>query len=95
MPPATSKARIDKQKSDLALLQTQNTSLLNKYQTLTGLHKIDKSAEEIMKEHIANLKKYNELRDTGLGLAQMIADEKSCKLSEVFEEMGYEMQDRL
>lgn len=43
--------------------------------------------------HIKRLKEYNELRDTGLRLTQIIAEEKKCKLKEVFDEMGYEMTD--
>lgn len=49
--------------------------------------------KEVINLHIQRLKEYNELRDTGLRLAQLVADEKACKIKEVFEEMGYEMTD--
>lgn len=48
---------------------------------------------DLMKEHIKELKQYNELRDTGLRLAQLIANEKGSKISEIFEEMGFDMKD--
>lgn len=48
---------------------------------------------DLMKEHIKKLKQYNELRDTGLRLAQLIANEKGSKISEIFEEMGFDMKD--
>ncbi|QLG71995.1 hypothetical protein HG535_0C03480 [Zygotorulaspora mrakii] len=51
------------------------------------------SPQQIYKSHIKRLKEYNELRDTGLRLVQMIADEKSCTLKDVFDEMGQEMGD--
>lgn len=52
-----------------------------------------KTPESINSEHISNLKLYNELRDTGLRLTQMVADEKQCKLKDVFDEIGYDMRD--
>lgn len=49
--------------------------------------------KEVMDLHIKRLKEYNELRDDGLKLAQLIADQKSCKIRDVFEEMGFSMSD--
>ena len=49
--------------------------------------------KELQGAHIQGLKKYNELRDTGLRLVQLIADQKACKVKEVFEEMGHSMDD--
>lgn len=46
-----------------------------------------------MDQHIKRLKEYNELRDAGLRLTQLISDETSCKVKDVFEEMGYSMSD--
>lgn len=66
-------------------------------QSLTNIHKLSannlQSPQQIYKSHIKRLKEYNELRDTGLRLVQMIADEKSCTLKDVFDEMGQEMGD--
>ncbi|CEP62362.1 Sae3p LALA0_S05e03950g [Lachancea lanzarotensis] len=80
---------------DLEQLERSNVSLLEQFRTLEELNNINQSPDRVIKEHISLLKKYNELRDTGLALAQMIADEKNCKIKEVFEEMNYEMSDKL
>ncbi|KAG0669165.1 Pachytene arrest protein sae3, partial [Kluyveromyces marxianus] len=52
-----------------------------------------KTPEKVNQQHIEDLKLYNELRDTGLRLVQMVADEKQCKIKDVFEEIGYDMED--
>lgn len=49
--------------------------------------------KKISSTYIKELKEYNELRDAGLRLAQIIADEKQCKIKDVFEEIGYSMKD--
>ncbi|QGN13819.1 protein SAE3 [Kluyveromyces marxianus] len=54
---------------------------------------ITKTPEKVNQQHIEDLKLYNELRDTGLRLVQMVADEKQCKIKDVFEEIGYDMED--
>lgn len=51
------------------------------------------TARQVIDLHIKRLKEYNELRDAGLRLAQLVADEKGCRIKEVFEEMGYSMKD--
>ncbi|EDO18648.1 hypothetical protein Kpol_1055p4 [Vanderwaltozyma polyspora DSM 70294] len=53
----------------------------------------NKLPSEVVSTHIKTLKEYNELRDIGLKLVQIIADEKSCKMKEIFNEMGYSMFD--
>lgn len=60
----------------------------------TNKRESDLEPDVIRKQHISRLKLYNELRDTGLRLAQLVADEKQCKMKEVFDEMGYEMADK-
>lgn len=52
-----------------------------------------KHPKEISSKYIKELKEYNELRDAGLRLAQIIADEKQCKIKDVFEEIGYSLKD--
>lgn len=49
--------------------------------------------KDIIQQHIKYLKEYNELRDTGLRLAQMVADDKKCSLKGVVEEIGYSIKD--
>ncbi|CAL9734619.1 pachytene arrest protein Sae3p [Monosporozyma servazzii] len=61
------------------LLKQQNSSLT--------------TPREIIKQHIKQLKEYNELRDTGLRLVQIVADDKNCSLKEVVEEIGYAIKD--
>lgn len=53
----------------------------------------DPIANTIKKDHIRRLKAYNELRDVGLRLTQLIADSKQCKQKDIFEEMGYTISD--
>ena len=53
----------------------------------------DETPKKISSTYIKELKEYNELRDAGLRLAQIIADEKQCKIKDVFEEIGYSMKD--
>lgn len=53
----------------------------------------DETPKNISSTYIKELKEYNELRDAGLRLAQIIADEKQCKIKDVFEEIGYSMKD--
>ncbi|CCK68883.1 Sae3p KNAG_0B04490 [Huiozyma naganishii CBS 8797] len=48
---------------------------------------------DVQKSHIEQLKEYNELRDIGLRLLQLVADDKKCKIQDVVEEMGYELKD--
>ncbi|CAB4252343.1 similar to Saccharomyces cerevisiae YHR079C-A SAE3 Meiosis specific protein involved in DMC1- dependent meiotic recombination, forms heterodimer with Mei5p [Maudiozyma barnettii] len=67
--------------------KTQYTNNLIKYY----LRK--QEANEVKKLHIQRLKNYNDLRDIGLRLTQLIADDKKCKMGEVFEEMGFSMLD--
>ncbi|SCU98538.1 LAFA_0G18602g1_1 [Lachancea sp. 'fantastica'] len=81
--------------ADLEELERLNVSLLDQFHKLSDLNNVNYSADKVIKEHISHLKRYNELRDTGLALAQMIADEKNCKIKEVFEEMNYDMSDKL
>ncbi|SCU95972.1 LAME_0F14312g1_1 [Lachancea meyersii CBS 8951] len=95
MTPENQEARLAKQKAAWDQLQRSNASLLEQFHRLSALNNVHDSPDRVIKEHISLLKKYNELRDTGLVLAQMIADEKQCKVKEVFEEMNYDMQDKV
>ncbi|KAM3162493.1 SAE3-like protein [Lachancea thermotolerans] len=78
------------QAPELSKLMAHNEALNNEFSKLSEKHKITMCPSDLMKEHIKELKQYNELRDTGLRLAQLIANEKGSKISEIFEEMDRE-----
>lgn len=54
---------------------------------------LQENYEKEMKQHIRQLKKYNELKDLSMGIIQLIADQKSSTLREVMNEMGVEDDD--
>ncbi|CAR65220.1 Sae3p [Kluyveromyces lactis] len=85
--------RLNRKQQRLAALKVSYQELEKKFQTLAHELHITETPEKINLKHIADLKLYNELRDTGLRLVQMVADEKQCKMKDVFEEIGYEMKD--
>ncbi|SCU83188.1 LAMI_0C02322g1_1 [Lachancea mirantina] len=91
----TTQIRISKKEEILKGLQSELAHLENEYASKSAENDVKLDANALSARHIANLKTYNELRDTGLRLAQMIADEKACKIKDVFEEMGYEMSDNM
>lgn len=47
-----------------------------------------KSSNAVIKEHIALLHKYNEIKDIGQGLMGLIADQRDCRVMAVMEEFG-------
>nr|OQO19469.1 hypothetical protein B0A51_11659 [Rachicladosporium sp. CCFEE 5018] len=47
-----------------------------------------KSSNEVIKEHISLLHKYNEIKDVGQGLMGLIADKRGCRVLPVMEEFG-------
>lgn len=51
------------------------------------------SPNDIIGTHIKDLKAYNELRDAGLRMVQMVADDKKISLKEVVDEIGYSIKD--
>lgn len=51
------------------------------------------SPNDIISRHIKDLKEYNEIRDAGLRMVQIVADDKSISLKEVVEEIGYSIKD--
>lgn len=50
--------------------------------------------EKEMKQHIKQLKEYNELKDLSMGIIQLIADQKQATLRTVMNEMGIEDDDK-
>ncbi|KAG7661154.1 uncharacterized protein J8A68_005327 [[Candida] subhashii] len=49
--------------------------------------------EVIIKRHIKQLNKYNELKDLALDLIGKIADSRQVRISEIFKEMGVDAND--
>lgn len=47
-----------------------------------------RSSNAVIKEHIALLHKYNEIKDIGQGLMGLIADKRDCRVVVVMEELG-------
>ena len=47
-----------------------------------------KSSSVVIKNHIALLHKYNEIKDIGQGLMGLIADKRDCRIVSVMEEFG-------
>lgn len=47
-----------------------------------------KSSNAVIKDHIALLHKYNEIKDIGQGLMGLIADQRDCRVVKVMEEFG-------
>ena len=47
-----------------------------------------KSSNVVIKNHIALLHKYNEIKDIGQGLMGLIADKRDCRVVSVMEEFG-------
>lgn len=47
----------------------------------------------MVKKHISQLKKYNELKDIALALVAMISDNRKLKITEILEEMGIDPVD--
>ncbi|AQZ16332.1 SAE3 (YHR079C-A) [Zygosaccharomyces parabailii] len=93
------KCRLQKEFEELSAELSMYVTLSKTYQKILkdySLILIIKSVhkpKDVIDLHIQRLKEYNELRDVGLRLTQLIADEKACKVKDVFEEMGYEVAD--
>jgi hypothetical protein len=55
--------------------------------------KLLKDAKARIKEHISLLHQYNEVRDVGLGLMGMIAEQRGVRVRDVQEEFGVTAKD--
>ena len=51
------------------------------------------AAQRVVKEHIALLHKYNEIKDVGQGLMGMIADTRGVRIASVMEDFGVTSKD--
>ncbi len=51
------------------------------------------TAKAVIKEHISLLHQYNEIRDVGLGLMGIIADQRGVRLRDVQEDFGVDTKD--
>ena len=59
----------------------------------TNDYSTDGDPEAVVKKHISQLKKYNELKDIALALVAMISDNRKLKITEILEEMGIDPVD--
>ena len=94
---AAKKAKLEE---TLAGLQTQRSALVAEAKLPSGLtmpeswsnEERTKSALEtakgVIKEHIALLHKYNEIKDIGQGLMGLIADKRGVRMATVMEDYG-------
>ncbi|GAB7362175.1 hypothetical protein MBLNU230_g2201t1 [Neophaeotheca triangularis] len=94
---ASKKATLEQKLHDL---QTQRAEAVAKATLPSGLAMPEDWSEEqkskqafatangLIKEHIALLHRYNEVKDIGLGLMGMVAEKRSVKQAEVMEEFG-------
>ncbi|EGA78551.1 Sae3p [Saccharomyces cerevisiae Vin13] len=90
--------QLSKEKKKLCsyFFQSAKIGITNKKYLVSVINRTcqsDETPKKISSTYIKELKEYNELRDAGLRLAQIIADEKQCKIKDVFEEIGYSMKD--
>ncbi|AAS52214.1 ADR293C-Ap [Eremothecium gossypii ATCC 10895] len=85
--------RIKAKEDKLKALKSQCEELDAKYNHLCSKFGIELTPQALNEQNIKKLKLYNELRDTGLRMVQVVADEKQCRLKDVFDEMGFEMND--
>ncbi|KAG0669041.1 hypothetical protein C6P45_004181 [Maudiozyma exigua] len=74
-------------------VKNQNLEELQEAIKIANIQLEEMKKKEIKDQHVKRLKTYNELRDIGLRLVQIIADDKKCTLKDVFEEMGDSMAD--
>ncbi|CAI4523893.1 BFH_collapsed_G0024380.mRNA.1.CDS.1 [Saccharomyces cerevisiae] len=85
--------QLNKKQKQIQEYESMNGNLIKMFEQLSKEKKNDVTPKKISSTYIKELKEYNELRDAGLRLAQIIADEKQCKIKDVFEEIGYSMKD--
>ncbi|QLL33360.1 hypothetical protein HG536_0E02710 [Torulaspora globosa] len=90
---AISQSQISNSRREVAELKEHYERLQKQFDSLSAELDLSLTAKQVMDLHIKRLKEYNELRDAGLRLAQLVADEKRCRMKDVFEEMGYSMKD--
>ena len=89
----------------LASLHAERSTLVASARLPSGLAMPDAWSEEektksalatanaVIKEHIALLHKYNEIKDIGQGLMGLIADKRGVRVASVMEEFGMEEKD--
>lgn len=64
-----------------------STGICNKKAVLTSMHRSADAAATV-RDHIKLLHEYNEIKDVGLGLLGMIAEQRGARMKEVMEEFG-------
>ncbi|ODQ47388.1 hypothetical protein PICMEDRAFT_10385 [Pichia membranifaciens NRRL Y-2026] len=96
--------KIEKLEHELIQLKEEHLKLSNELSREKGYVKgvtdgsfnqsFQKDYDKEMKRHIRQLKKYNELKDLGMGIIQLIADQKQSTLRGIMDEMGIEPDDK-
>lgn len=56
-------------------------------------HSTDEDPEAVVKKHISQLKKYNEMKDIAFALVAMISDNRKLRITDILEEMGIDPLD--
>lgn len=99
---AAKKAKLE---ATLESLQTQRSALVAEAKLPSGLAMPDQWTEEektkqalatanaVIKEHIALLHKYNEIKDIGQGLMGLIADKRGVRVADVMEDFAMDEKD--
>lgn len=81
--------RIVQKEAELAALQDEATELELELESIAQGDMMD--PDKVVKQHIKQLKEYNELKDTALNLIQLIADQRQVRLGVVMDEIGVEL----
>ncbi|CCH58123.1 hypothetical protein TBLA_0A03230 [Henningerozyma blattae CBS 6284] len=80
-------------KLEIESLKNHCDSLQLEYNELSKKYNINEDPKQLANLRIKLLKQYNELRDTGLKLVQLIAQERNLSIKEIFQEMDISMHD--
>ncbi|CAK9435540.1 uncharacterized protein LODBEIA_P02670 [Lodderomyces beijingensis] len=90
----TTSSNISMEEQQRLLLKEKSLDEI-KQQCSTLIHELEgnQHPELIIKKHIQQLKKYNELKDVALQLITLIADQRQVKTTDILDEMKVECSD--
>lgn len=84
-------SKIEKLEAQLSDLKKQRSNLSKELKfSDADIINEEKIYKQEMKQHISQLKEYNELKDLSMNLIQLIATQKETTLRDVMNEMGIE-----
>lgn len=92
-PRTTSNETEDLYQQRILLKEQRLEDIKNQCSKLISELDSNSNPEAIVKKHISQLKKYNELKDIALGLVTMIADQRQLRTTDILEEMKVELRD--